>query len=379
MRTYYNAPSPRFKSARECRRLKKISETVWDKMMKRYLLIFLLLFSLTASAAPRWSVERANRWYSTQPWIVGANFIPSTAVNQLEMWQADTFDPATIDRELAYAESIGMNTMRVFLHNIPWEQDAEGFKKRINQYLSIAEKHHIRTIFVLFDSCWNDDPKPGRQPAPKPGVHNSGWVRAPGTKRLFDSRTWGGLEGYTKDIIKTYANDKRVLAWDLFNEPSNSGYLDAVVPLLKKVFEWAQAVNPSQPLTAGWWEDHPMSNEVMFSNSDIITFHNYGTADKVEAQIKELQKMRRPLVCTEYMARTRNSLFETDLPVFKRYGVGAINWGLVKGKTNTIFAWDTPLPGVDEPPVWFHDIFRPDGTPFSRKEVDFIKEITGKR
>jgi hypothetical protein len=272
-----------------------------------------------------------------------------------------------------------MNTVRVFLHNIPWEQDAAGFKKRINEYLALADKHHIRTMFVLFDSCWNDDPKPGPQPAPRPGVHNSGWMRAPGTARLFDSRTWGKLEGYTKDIIKTFGGDSRVLAWDLFNEPSNSGYMDAVVPLLRKVFEWAKEANPSQPLTAGWWNDHPMSNELMFDNSDIVTFHSYEQADKLEAQIKVFGKMRRPLICTEYMARTRNSLFETTLPVFKRYRVGALNWGLVKGKTNTIFAWDTPLPGVDEPPVWFHDIFRPDGTPFSPKEVAFIKTITGTR
>lgn len=348
-------------------------------MMKRFALLLVLLFSIVAHAEPRWSSEQANQWYSRQPWLVGSNFIPSTAINQLEMWQAETFDPRTIDRELGYAENIGMNTMRVYLHNLPWEQDAAGFKKRINEYLAIADKHRIKTMFVLFDSCWNDNPKPGPQPAPKPGVHNSGWVRAPGTERLFDSRTWGGLEGYTKDILRTFGNDSRVLAWDLFNEPSNSGYMDSVMPLLKKTFEWAKEANPSQPITAGWWHDHPLSNEFIFDNSDIITFHNYGPPDKLEVQIKELQKMKRPLICTEYMARTRGSLFETCLPVFKQYHVGAINWGLVKGKTNTIFAWDTPLPGVNEPPVWFHDIFRTDGTPFSRKEVDFIKTLTGKR
>lgn len=347
--------------------------------MKRFVLLFVLLFSLVAHAEPRWSTERANQWYSRQPWLVGSNFIPSTAINQLEMWQAETFDPRTIDRELGFAENIGMNTMRVYLHNLAWEQDADGFKQRIKEYLAIADKHHIKTMFVLFDSCWNDNPQPGRQPAPKPGVHNSGWVRAPGTERLFDSRTWGGLEGYTKDILKTFGKDERVLAWDLFNEPSNSGYMDSVMPLLRKAFEWAKEANPSQPLTAGWWHDHPLSNEFIFDNSDIVTFHNYGPADKLEAQIKELQKMKRPLICTEYMARTRGSLFETCLPVFKQYHVGAINWGLVKGKTNTIFAWDTPLPGVNEPPVWFHDIFRPDGTAYSQKEVDFIKTITGKR
>ena len=56
--------------------------------------------------------------------------------------------------------------------------------------------------------------------------------------------------------------------------------------------------------------------------------------------------------------------------------VGAINWGLVAGKTNTIFAWDTPLPDVAEPSLWFHDIFRSDGTPYSTEEVECIRSLT---
>ena len=347
------------------------------KLVVLSILLGWILFPNATYAAPRWSVEKANQWYSRQRWLVGANFIPSTAINQLEMWQAETFDPPTIDRELGYAEKIGMNTMRVFLHNLPYEQDAAGYTQRIEQYLTIADRHHIKTIFVLFDSCWNDNPKSGKQPAPKPGIHNSGWVRAPGTQRLFDSRTWDGLEKYTTNILKTFGSDPRVLAWDLFNEPSNSGYLDAAVPFLRATFTWAQAANPQQPLTVGYWNDHPLSNLVISENSDVVTFHNYDTADKLEAQIRELQKMQRPLICTEYMARTRGSLFETSLPVFKKYRVGAINWGLVKGKTNTIFAWDKPMPDAAEPAVWFHDIFRPDGGVFSQKEVDFIKAITG--
>ena len=349
--------------------------------MKKITQVLLLLALVTNAsyAAPRWSVEKANQWYGQQPWLIGANFIPSTAINQLEMWQAETFDPETIDRELGYAEKIGMNVMRVFLHNLPYEQDPNGFTKRINEFLAIADKHHIKTIFVLFDSCWNDNPKPGKQPAPKPGIHNSGWVRAPGSLRMFDSRTWGGLEKYTTDLLKRFGNDGRVLAWDLFNEPSNSGYMDAVLPLLRASFAWARAANPLQPLTVGYWNDHALSNQVIFENSDILTFHNYDTAEKLEAQIKDFQRIKRPMICTEYMARTRGSLFKTSLPVFKKYHVGAINWGLVKGKTNTIFAWDNPLPNVDEPPVWFHDIFRPDGTVFSQEEADFIKSISEQR
>ncbi|PRY34405.1 glycosyl hydrolase family 2 [Spirosoma oryzae] len=344
--------------------------------MRIPLLSLLLTLSVLTANAQRWTAQQANTWYKTQPFLVGANFIPSTAINQLEMWQADTFDPATIDKELGYAEGIGMNVMRVFLHNLVWEQDAEGFKKRIDQFLQIADKHHIKIMFVLFDSCWNDDPQLGKQPAPVTGKHNSGWVRAPGTKRLFDSRTWAGLEQYTKGVLTAFANDKRVLVWDLFNEPTNSGYNDAVMPLLTKTFAWAQAVRPSQPITAGWWNDHELSNDLMFAQSDIITFHNYNEAPKLEAQIIDLQKrFGRPLICTEYMARTRNSTFQSSLPIFKKYKVGAINWGLVKGKTNTIYAWNAPMPDGKEPPIWFHDIFRPDGSVFDPAETALIKQL----
>ncbi len=324
----------------------------------------------------RWTAEKANTWYAKQPFLVGANFIPSTAINELEMWQADTFDAATIDKELAMAESIGMNIMRVFLHNIPYDTDKEGFIKRINEFLAIADKHHIKIMFVLFDSCWNDNPQAGKQADPKPGVHNSGWLRCPGTKMLFDSRTWPQLEAYTKGIIGAFANDSRVLVWDLFNEPSNSGYMDAVMPLLKKSFEWARAARPSQPITAGWWHDHPMSNEFMLNNSDVITFHNYATPENLEAKIKELQAYKRPIICTEYMARKHKSTFEGCLPVFSKYKVGAINWGLVKGKSNTIYAWDEPIPSGEEPKLWFHDIFRPDGTAYKTDEVEAIKKFT---
>ena len=341
--------------------------------------VLILISGVRLFAQTRWTPAKANAWYARLPWLVGCNFIPSNAVNELEMWQADTFDPLLIDKELGMAESLGMNIVRVFLHNLAWEQDKTGFIKRINTFLAIADKHHIKVMFVLFDSCWNDDPKLGKQPEPKPGVHNSGWLRSPGTQVLADTTTWGKLEDYVKGVVGTFAKDKRVLVWDMFNEPSNSGYMDKVVSLLQKSFVWARAAKPTQPLTAGWWHDHPMSNEFMFGNSDVITFHNYSTPENLEKQILELQKKYgRPVICTEYMARKHKSTFEGCLPVLKKYKVGAINWGLVKGKTNTIYAWDEPMPGGEEPKLWFHDIFRPDGTVFSQQEVDFIRHITGK-
>jgi hypothetical protein len=268
-----------------------------------------------------------------------------------------------------------MNTVRVYLHNLLWEADARGFKQRMEEFLDLADRHGIATMFVLFDSCWNDDPKLGKQPDPRPGVHNSGWVQAPGRRRLLDPGSWAGLEGYTKDVLRSFGNDRRVLAWDLYNEPSNGEYGDAVMPLLRKVFKWAREADPQQPLTAGCWDEHAPSNTWMLSESDIVTFHNYQPAEQLQAQIQELEKLGRPLICTEYMARPVGSRFETCLPVLLKHRVGAVNWGLVKGKTNTIFAWDTPQPEIEEPPVWFHDVFRTDGTPFSRSEVELLRSL----
>lgn len=154
--------------------------------MKRILITGLLLSAIFVVHAQenvlkknRWSKERASEWYAKQKWIIGANFLPSTAINQLEMWQSDTFDPETIDRELGYAESIGFNTMRVYLHSLAYKSNPKDFKNNLKTYLSIANKHGIKTIFVFFDDVWGKDPKIGKQPEPVPGTHNSGWVPRP--------------------------------------------------------------------------------------------------------------------------------------------------------------------------------------------------------
>ena len=323
----------------------------------------------------RWTAEKANEWYAGLPWLVGCNFIPSTAINQLEMWQPDSFDPETISRELKWAAEIGFNIVRVYLHNLLWQSDKAGVEERINRFLDIADRYQIRTMFVLFDDCWNDDPQLGKQPAPKPGIHNSGWVQSPGSKLVTDSSSWSVLENYVRGVISTFALDDRILIWDLYNEPGNNGLHEKSLPLLQSAVAWAREANPSQPITVGLWYENKLLNDFQLSTSDIITFHNYHPADNLMKQIKLLKEYDRPLICTEYMARTQGSLFEKSLPIFKRENVGCINWGLVNGKTQTIYPWGSP--GGSEPPgLWFHDIFHSDGTPYSVEEVDFIKEIT---
>jgi hypothetical protein len=323
-----------------------------------------------------WTTEKANAWYAAHKWLTGANYIPANAINQLEMWQADTFDPATIDKELGWAEGIGFNTMRVFLHSVAWKQDTEGFKNRVDRFLTIADRHHIQPLFVFFDDCWNKEPRAGRQPEPRTGIHNSGWVQDPGQPASFDTGLYPGLEKYVKDVLAHFAHDKRILLWDLYNEPGNSGKGDSTVPLLTDIFQWAREVNPDQPVSSGLWNWSLEKISIcQLNNSDVITYHDYGEVEPHRRLIDILKANNRPLICTEYMARTRNSRFSTILPMLKKKNVGAINWGFVAGKTNTIYAWSTPMPDGGQPIEWFHDIFRPDGTPYREDEVDLIRTL----
>lgn len=363
------------------------------------LAIVVLAIAPAAGAQSRWSQEKAQTWYARQPWLVGANYTPASAINQLEMWQADTFDAARIDRELGWAAAIGMNTMRVFLHDLLWLQDSAGFRRRIDTFLRIADKHGIRPMFVLFDSVWDPFPKLGPQRPPKPSVHNSGWMQSPGAKALQDGREHARLESYVKGAISAFARDPRVLAWDVWNEPDNpnlssygkldpSNKLELVTALLPKVFEWARAANPSQPLTAGVWKGEWASDDklsaidrIMLDSSDVISFHDYNDGAAFERRIQSLRRYGRPILCTEYMARGNQSTFEGSLPVAARHGVAAYNWGLVQGKTQTHLPWDSwkqPYVNRREPSIWFHEVFRSDGNPYKAAEVELIRQLTSK-
>ena len=341
------------------------------------------------------SQAEAAAWYDALPWLVGCNFIPSTAINQLEMWQADTWDRETVDRELGWAAEIGFNTVRVYLHDLLWSQDADGFLGRIEEFLDIADRHGVATIFVLFDGVWHPVPQLGAQPRPIPHTHNSGWVQSPGREILGDSSRHGELESYVRGILRHFRDDPRVLAWDLFNEPDNWGAWreleldrplkeERSLELLRLAFPWARAEGPTQPLTAGvWrgrWDDRqalsPM-NHLMLEESDIVTFHSYGDPEDVAAEIEALQAYGRPMISTEYLARGTGNRFETILPMFQQHRVGAINWGLVDGKTQTKYPWSSwRQTFTAEPELWHHDVFRSDGTPYSEDEVDLIRRLT---
>ena len=346
-----------------------------------------------ATESIRWSSDRANRWYQAQGWPVGANYITSNAINQLEMFQPGTYDPQRINTELGWARLQGVNTVRVFLHDQLWAQDSRGFQLRLSQFVSIAARHGIKPMFVLFDSCWDPFPKLGKQHAPRPGVHNSGWVQSPGAERIDDPSYTRTLRDYVMAVLTQFRTDDRVLAWDLWNEPDNpsrqyrnverSDKQQRVANLLPQVFSWARAVDPQQPLTSGVWDgewDTAHRNAIsgiQLDNSDVITFHSYGEPATFENKIGELSPLGRPMICTEYMARTLGSTVEGILPVAKRHNVGAVNWGLVAGKTQTYFPWDSwDHPYTAIPEVWFHDLLRPDGRPFRDTEIQTIQSLS---
>lgn len=336
----------------------------------------------------RWSTDTAWKWHEKLPYLVGANFLPSTAINQLEMWQAESFDPTTIDRELGWAAALGMNVMRVYLHDLLWQQDAKGFCQRMDQYLTIAHKHGIRTLFTVFDDCWNQQFALGTQPKPKPATHNSGWVQSPGNHRVNDPATWGNLKQYVTELLTRFGQDSRIVAWDLYNEPGNGASGDAEggaekqgkrsLAFLTAVFGWARGVGGvTQPLTVGVWntgKEFAELNAFSLENSDIISFHNYEPPQKLVDFIQKMAKLDRPMICTEYMCRGNGSTFEFCLPILAKYQVGAINWGLVSGKSQTIYPWGwNPEKGV--PDVWFHDIFEADGRMLYPHEEGVFKRI----
>ncbi|MFZ4519321.1 MAG: 1,4-beta-xylanase [Microthrixaceae bacterium] len=340
----------------------------------------------------RWSREQANAWQDRTGWLVGCNFMPSTAGNQLEMFQADTYDPATIDRELGWAAELGMNSIRLFLHHLLPE--VPGFWDRLDEVLDLAAGRGIGAMPVLLDGCWNPVARLGPQPGPRPGTHNSMWLQSPGAAILSDPRRWEELRPYVDEVLTRFGDDPRVQCWDLFNEPNGpeiayprTGCADKyrlATGLLDRVVDWAQEADPSQPLTAGVFvgvsgalERGDPINRIMLTRSDVITFHSYLPRGRLAASIDHLTAYGRPLLCTEWLGRPRSTV--ELIEVFRDRGVGCHTWGLVDGRTQTKYpwtSWNRPTP--DDAP-WFHELFHPDGTPYDPAETELFARVVRER
>ncbi len=324
----------------------------------------------------QWTRERAWAWYAQVGPLAGCNYLPRTAVNSTEMWQQETFDPETIDQELGWAEQAGYNSLRVFVQFVVWKADPEGLKKRMDKFLAIAHKHQMRVMWVPFCDCAfaGREPYTGRQDEPLPGVHNSGWVPSPGLQRVEDRAAWPELERYIRDLMDRFGHDQRVLLWDLYNEPGNSGLWEKSLPLASETFRWARQSQPDQPLTIGVWArfDDPMS-QTLAQMSDIVSFHGYDAAAGVTEKIQSLDRFQRPILCTEWLCRGAGNTFEAILPILARERIGAYQWGLVAGRTQTYMPWGSKQ-GDPMPQLWQHDVFHPDGTPFAEQEFQLLKK-----
>jgi len=328
----------------------------------------------------KWTAEQAKTWYDGRAWACGFNYVTSSAVNSTEMWQAATFDEESIERELGWARKLGFSACRVFLQYLVWEAEGAAFLETFERFLDIAGAKGLSVMPILFDDCAFSGKQPylGLQDAPVSGVHNSGWTPSPGHARVVDPGAWPRLEQYATQLATRFGQDERIYLWDVYNEPGNSNLGNDSLPLLHAAFAWLRAAAPCQPLTVGTWSAGlPDLNQASLELSDIVSFHSYEDLSKLKLQVQALREQAagRPLICTEWMARTFNSLFATHLPFFREQGIACFNWGLVRGKTQTHFPWGSPE-GATEPEPWFHDILQPDGTPYREEEVAVIRAVT---
>lgn len=353
----------------------------------------------------RWTTREANAWWQAQPWICGFNFLPSSAVNFLEMWHEDFFDPETIERELRWAGEIGFNAIRINLHSLVWQHDRDGLLTRLDRVMDVAAHAGLSTVPCLFDDCGFGGAEPvyGPQPDPVPGVHNSRAVASPGREIVMQADAAAYLETYVRDVVGSFRDDVRVLFWDLYNEPGNRmefrpegyarfpGELDPHSQrLMESAFAWARDEDPEQPLTVAAWttplpgEDaHPYQTEIDRSallHSDIVTFHAYWKAEQVGAFMDYLSVLDRPMLCTEWMARAVDSRIEDQLQMFHDRSVGCFQWGFVRGRTQTHLPWPADLVaahgGTADPDVWFHDLLFEDGQPYDPGEIETIRALT---
>jgi len=331
----------------------------------------------------RWSVEEINEWYIKQDWWVGFNYVPSNKVNQIDMWQAESWDPVIIDKELAMGEGLGFNVVRIFLHDLVYIQDPEGFKERFSDFLRIADSHGMRVIPNFFTNGGKEERRQlGKQPEEIPGTHNIHWARTPGQVIAHDPLKYGPLKTYIQDFISTFAEDERILCWYLYNEPwNNSIYQKKDVPnkvnpynLLVSVFEWARECGPTQPLTSCMYVDCCPTDAFLGENADIITFHCYKSPEILNDWIYKLEFFNRPVMCGEYMGRPV-SVFKEIMPILKENKIIAVSFGLTAGKPGFYNQWNSP-PSDTMPEIWFHDILTAEGVPYDAEEVEFIKSMT---
>ncbi len=353
----------------------------------------------------QWTVEESNTWYNSKPWYVGCNFIPSYAGNTVEFWLKEKFDISKIDFEMKIMADWGMNFARVYLQYVVYRENPEEFLCRVDNFLNIANRNGIKIMFVLFDDCASFKPeflenwdtegmgnvmyseekmKYFLQPnlkeigEPLPNVHNSMWVSCPGSDIADDPESYPYLENYVTDIVTRYAQDERVLMWDIYNEPYNSGRGEKSDRLIRDGFKWVRACDPSQPSTCCVGFVHHGADKLGIELSDIISMHCYRALESTKERYESLKKNARPVFVSEWMARKFDNSIKSHLPFFKEKNIWNTCWGFMDGRTQTKYPWGFES-SKQELTLWFHDLVHPDATPYDPQERELVQKLSSKK
>jgi len=296
-----------------------------------------------------------------------------------------SFDPELIDKELAVAQQIGFNCLRVVLPFVVWEAEPYAFKARLDRFLQICANRGLTVMFALFDDCVTgplEDPVFGQQPDVVEGWYANAWSPSPGRKMTRDRTCWPRLERYVRHVIERFKDDPRVWVWDLYNEPTHIVGGESSIPLVECVIQWARQIAPSQPLTVGCRYKTDDYCDRVACLSDIMTFHDYGPAETLAATIAEYRAIGRPAICTEWLNRVTGSNVAECLPLLRSENIACLHWGLVNGRTQTDLNW-FHRPGEAPPPRWQHDLFYGDHTAYDSDEIEIFaracREISSAR
>jgi hypothetical protein len=348
-----------------------------------------------------WTKDKAWDWYRQTPWLRGCNYMSCDCANRIDQWQELGFEKRleTADKELELAASIGYNSIRLILEFIVWEQEHDGFMERFDRYLTTAYKHGIRSLIVFGNDCM--PPKDEHYRPLKLGKQSYDWGYHGGRKHsqhqqhnqmgyhLLDEPELAEKHyEWVHEIMNKYKHDPRIVVWDLYNEAGNVNRDTVTIPHVKKFFEIARDVNPDQPITSCLWKGLSRDNKLpeveqyILENSDIISYHNYGSYQNNIQIIKRLKEYGRPILNTEWLARMTHNTVQEMYPLFYLEKIGCYNWGLVAGLYQTYEPWNGLWQRYDagkgenlDFTKWFHDLFRPNHRPYDPNEIDLIKKF----
>ena len=348
----------------------------------------------------KWSKERIWAWYNSRPWIRGCNYMSADCANRVDQWQELGFEErlATTEQELALMAQTGYNSIRIILEFIVWKEQHDGFMARFERYLQVCAKYGISCMVVFGNDCM----RPKGLEVNRIGEQSVDWGYH-GGRKLSQHGSLGvgyslldepelALEHYemVREIVTKYKDDERILIWDVFNEPGNTGRGNMSLPHMLKYVEIIREIDPIQPITAAVYT---MASKKVVDNlneiekaaldcSDIVSYHDYSPYENNIEILYELKKLGRPILNTEWLARCLGNNVEEMFPLFFLEKIGCYNWGFVAGKYQTYEPWNTVWERYEKDPnlkwdftKWFHDLYRPNHRPYNPAEIKLIRHF----